>query len=277
MKIISGTEISQEIRKNLQEANQRDGISPVLAIILVGDNKEDMIYVGLKEKAVKSIGGQARLVCLPQNVTKPELIANIGSLNQDDTVDGILLQLPLPQHLEKDVEEILSTIRPDKDVDGFSPINRGLLSGNSPSFASCAALGCMEIINRIFPSLEGRKALLAGNSFDLIIPLGILLIKRGCRLTVIPDYDPCLIKGNDILVIEKGAARIARGEDMEPGMLVIDAGFYWGAGGSCGNVDRKAVEGTDGYLLPVPGGLGPLLITKLMENLITAARRNRGL
>lgn len=274
---ISGTEISQEIRRSLLEANAGDGISPVLAIMLVGDNKDSMIYVGLKEKAVQAIGGQARLLCFPKSVSKEELIDQIVKLNADESVDGILLQLPLPEHLEGYVEEILSTIRPDKDVDGFSPVNRGLLSGSTPGFVSCAALGCLEIIDRRLPSLQGKKAVLVGDSFDLIIPLSTLLIKRGCQLTILPEYEPRLIKGADILVIEKGEAKIVKGEHIEPGLLIIDAGFYWDANGSCGNVDRKSVEPAEGHLLPVPGGLGPLLITKLMENLTRAARGKRGL
>lgn len=276
MKLISGAELSREIQENLRQANERSGIKPCLAIIIVGDSKEDLIYAGLKNKAAELVGGQARLIQLPKNAEKSELLDNIHKLNQDEEVDGILLQLPLPEKLGKDRDEILAAIHPEKDVDGFSPGNRGLLSGNSPAFVSCAALAAMEVIERCHPSLINKKALLVGDSFDLIIPLAIILIKWGCNITVIPNYEPQAMKGKDIIVIEKGAAGIVRGQDIETGTLLIDAGFYWEKERLCGNADRDALANIDGYLLPVPGGMGPLLIAKLMENLSAAACSNRG-
>jgi len=271
LKLISGSELAREIQKNLREENTEAGIEPCLAIIIIGDNKEDLIYVGLKNKAVDAIGGQARLIHLAKNVEIEDLLETINKLNQDKEVDGILLQLPLPDMLEKHREEILSAIRPDKDVDGFCPSNRGKLSGESPGFVSCAALAAMEVIDRYHPSLIGQKALLVGDSFDLIIPLAVILIKRGCQVSISPDYEDHLMKGKNIAVIEKGAASIVKKKDIDGGTIVIDAGFYWESDRVCGNVDRDEVADHDGYLLPVPGGIGPLLIAKLMVNLSQAA------
>lgn len=275
VKIISGTEISREIQNSLRESNEKNGLKPCLAIIIVGDNKEDLIYVGLKNKAVASIGGQARLIQLAKEVGKGELLNNIHMLNDDEEVDGILLQLPLPSHLEKDREEILAAIHPAKDVDGFCPANRGLLSGDNPGFVSCAALAAMEVIERCHPGLAGKNALLIGDSFDLIIPLAVMLLKKGCRVTVSPDYTADLMQDRDIAVIEKGRAGMVRGADVDAGTVVIDAGFYWENNKVCGNVNREPEGDFDFFLLPVPGGIGPLLIAKLMSNLTQAASSQR--
>jgi methylenetetrahydrofolate dehydrogenase (NADP+)/methenyltetrahydrofolate cyclohydrolase len=275
MEIISGKDIAREIRENLREANEKDGIKPVLALIVVGDSKETMVYVSLKEKAVASIGGETRLVILPEDSSKRTLIDTIKELNEDDSVHGILLQLPMSDKLDKVKEDILSVIDLEKDVDGFTPDNRGRLAGDGARFTSCAVLACMEVIDRVYPQLEGKKVVLAGDSFDVIIPLGILLLQRGCPLTVYPRYQDGLVNQADILVVEKGGPEIIKGSDIKGSPLIIDAGFYWEAGHSCGNVHNDSVVSNEGYLLPVPGGLGPVLIAKLCENLSRAARINR--
>lgn len=276
MEIISGKDIAREIRENLREANARDGIKPVLALIVVGDSKETMVYVGLKEKAIASIGGETRLIVLPEDSSKQSLIDTINKLNQDNSVDGILLQLPLSDNLEKKKEDILSAIQIEKDVDGFTPDNRGRLAGDGAQFTSCAVLACMEVIDRVYLQLEGKRVVLAGDSFDVIIPLGILLLQRGCPLNIYPRYQDDLVNQADILVVEKGGPEIIKGSDIKGSPLIIDAGFYWEAGHSCGNVHTDSVALNEGYLLPVPGGLGPVLIAKLCENLSRAARSNRG-
>jgi methylenetetrahydrofolate dehydrogenase (NADP+)/methenyltetrahydrofolate cyclohydrolase len=277
MELISGTRIAAEIRDNLRESNEKDGIQPVLAIIVVGYHKENMIYVELKEKAIASIGGETRLIVMPENSSKQNLINIINELNQNDSVDGILLQLPMPDHLEKDKEEILSAIKLEKDVDGFTPTNRGLLASDGAHFVSCGALACLEVIERVYPTLQGQRVVLAGDSFDVIVPLAIILLKRGCPVSIYPHYQEDLVNRADILVVEKGGREIIKGSDITGSLLIIDAGFYWDAGHSYGNVQRDSVESNEGYLLPVPGGLGPVLIAKLCENLSRAGRINRGI
>lgn len=271
MEIISGTKIAAKIRESLQEANEKEGIKPVLAVIVVGDNQENLVYVRLKEKAVASIGGETRLITLPENSSKQNLLNTIHELNQDDSVDGILLQLPMPDHLEKNKEEILSAIKLEKDVDGFTPINRGLLAGDGAHFTSCATLACLEVIERVYPELSGKRVVLAGDSFDVIVPLAIILLKQGCPVSIYPHYQEGLVNRADILVVENGGPEVIKGSDIKGSPLIIDAGFYWESGHSCGNVKRDSVESNEGYLLPVPGGLGPLLIAKLCENLSRAA------
>ncbi|HHV16089.1 MAG TPA: bifunctional 5,10-methylenetetrahydrofolate dehydrogenase/5,10-methenyltetrahydrofolate cyclohydrolase [Gelria sp.] len=276
MQIISGTEIAAQIRESLREANEKEGIRPVLAIIVVGYQQESLSYVRLKEKAVTSIGGETHLMVMPENSSKQSLLNSIDRLNQDKGVDGILLQLPLPDHLQKDKEEILSAISLEKDVDGFTPANRGLLSGDGAEFTSCAALACLEVIERVYPELEGKRAVLVGDSFDVIIPVATILLKRGCPVSIYPNYQEGLVNRADILVVEKGGPEIIEGAEIKGSPLIIDAGFYWEAGHSCGNVKGDSVTDNEGYLLPVPGGLGPMLIAKLCENLSQAAWRNRG-
>lgn len=274
MEIISGSDIAAEIRQRLKEENLKEGISPSLAIIIVGDDKESLVYVGLKTRAVDAIEGKCRLVQLDTEISKEALLQEIKYLNRDKNVDGILLQLPLPEHLEAYREEFLQAIDPEKDVDGFSPENIGRLISGKPAFVSCAALACMNIIRRAGLLAFGKNAVLVGDSFDLVIPLAVLLIKEGCKVTVIPDYEEESSRGIDILVVEKGLPQTVRAENLPDGSLIIDAGFHWDAGRTCGNVDKNSLADRDIYLLPVPGGLGPVLIAKLLENLSIAARKN---
>lgn len=274
MEIISGTQIAKEIREGLREDNEKDGIKPVLAIIVVGDRQENLVYVRLKEKAIASIGGETRMVLLPEDISKEALLKAIEELNQDKSVDGILLQLPISDELEKEKEEILAAIRLEKDVDGFTPANRGRLAGDGALFVSCAALACMDVIDRVHPQLIGKRIVLAGDSFDVIVPVAIMLLKRQCAVSIYPSYQDDLVNHADILVVEKGAPKVIKGSGIQGEPLIIDAGFYWDSS-SCGNVDNESVIGNAGYLLPVPGGLGPILIAKLCENVSMAARRYR--
>jgi len=275
MEIISGSDLANSIKQGLQADNLRDGLSPQLAIVMVGGNEESLVYVNLKEKAVHSIGGICRQIITPADISRDKLMELINELNEDAAVDGILLQLPLPERLQSSVEEILSAIDPAKDVDGFNPANRGLLATDSQYFTSCAALGCFYVIKKVFADLSNREILLIGDSFDVVIPLSIMLMQAGCRVRVESEYNPAWLGRADALIIEKGRPEIVKGSQWNHRMLLIDAGFYWENGGTIGNVDRNSVMENDGWLLPVPGGLGPLLIAMLTNNLCQAARRRK--
>lgn len=275
MKIINGSELAAAVRQNLQEENAQNELRPVLAIIMVGSNQESLVYVNLKEKAVHSIGGVCRQVITPADIAKDKLIALISELNEDTAVDGILLQLPLPEGLQSSVEEILAVIKPEKDVDGFTPANRGLLSTDSQFFTSCAALGCFYVMQQVYPDLRNKEVVLIGDSFDVVAPLATMLMQSACRVRLEPQYQPHLVGQADIMVIEKGRPEIVKGEHLEHELLLIDAGFYWENGRTLGNVDRDSMAPKDGWLLPVPGGLGPLLIAMLMKNLCQAARQRK--
>ncbi len=277
MELISGTKIAEDIKNALGEQNLDKGICPNLAVILVGDNKESMIYVGLKENAARSISGTTSIIQLPAHITKEELLAVISTANNEQDIDGIIIQLPLPDHLAPWQDEFLEAVKEEKDVDGFNPSNRGKLIGGKPRYVSCAALACTEIIDRYVQSDKGKNAVLVGDSFDLILPLSLILIKQGFNVQVISEYKPEWIQNADILVVEKGSPKIVKGEHLRDGMLVIDAGFYWDSGKTHGNVDKDSVSKISGHLLPVPGGMGPLLIAKLMENVCQAAIYNRSI
>jgi len=275
MQVINGKSLADEILLTVREANAAEGLTPCLAVIDVGENPDNKRYIGLKKRATDAVGGSVRLVSLSEQTGREELLAQIQALNQDDSVDGILLQLPLPADLAPFQGEFLAAIIPSKDVDGFNPYNLGNLIVGEPLFISCAASACLEVCRRYARPLPGKRVLLVGDSFDVILPLAVTFIKEGCRLTVIPDYDPSCLKDSDIAVIEKGLPGLVAPEDVKAGALLIDAGFYWHNDRTCGNIDREKMSAMPGYLLPVPGGMGPLLVAQLMINLSRAARRAR--
>jgi methylenetetrahydrofolate dehydrogenase (NADP+) / methenyltetrahydrofolate cyclohydrolase len=273
MQIISGKAIAEEIKASLKHNNSTAGLSPCLAVIDIGDNKENALYINLKKVAVDDIGGSFRGIKLNGNVHRNEVLQIIQDLNQDQTVDGILMQLPLPANLEADREILLEAIAPHKDVDGFCPRNRGLLMGAEPDFISCAALACLDISRRYMSPLAGKKVLLVGNSFDVIQPLALLFIREASDVAIVPQYHPQVMKDIDIAIIEQGAPLQVGPSGIKAGALLIDAGFHWHQERVCGNIDRDAFATIDGYLLPVPGGMGPLLIAQLMENLTKASKK----
>ena len=273
MNIISGKEISDQIRSKLKETNAREGLQLCLAIMVVGDDKENLIYIGLKENAVAAMGGKTRIVSLPAQIEKQEILQQIAALNQDEEVDGILFQLPLPQNLQVYQDEFLTAIDPRKDVDGFHPLNMGRLMSKNPGFVSCAALACMDVTKRFVEKLAGKKVLLVGDSFDLIKPLAMLFTQEACQVTIAPAYKAAYMEGIDIAIIEKGAPLLVKASGIKEGALIIDAGFYYEQTGLYGNVDKEALTALKGHLLPVPGGMGPILIAKLLENLCQAVKK----
>lgn len=277
MQIIDGIAIARELREKVKEQNAAINLNPCLAIIVVGDDKESLVYVGLKEKAVEYSGGRVEYFLFPAAARKEDIIAKIEELNQNPGIDGILLQLPLPEALKVYTDEILASIAPEKDVDGFTPYNRGMLMSGEPYFVSCAALAAMEVIERYMPVLEGKKAVLVGDSFDLVLPLSIVLLKKGVEVDIIPDQNRGKLRASDIFLFEKGDPLSIKSDVINEGALVIDAGFHWLSYDKiCGNLDGETFKDKEGFLLPVPGGLGPILISKLLFNLHTAARRKKG-
>lgn len=276
MQIIDGIAIAREIREKVKNDNHAHNLNPSLAIIVVGDDKESLVYVGLKEKAVEYVGGRVEYVLFPADVSYKDIIAKIEELNKNSEIDGILLQLPLPEPLKEYTDEILAAIAPYKDVDGFTPYNRGILMNKEPVFISCAALAALEVIERYIPSLAGKKATLVGDSFDLVIPLSIMLLKKGVKVNLMPDYNFKMLEASDIYLFEKGEPLTVKAEALNEGALVLDAGFHWLSYDKiCGNVDSETLKEKEGFLLAVPGGLGPILISKLLSNLHIAARRKK--
>lgn len=275
MEIIGGKKIADQSTANLQAFNLANGITPCLAILDIGENPDNKRYIGLKVKATEAIGGITRIFDLPAEIQKDEVLAQIRALNLDPGVDGILLQLPVSKQLQPCQDELLAAIDPIKDVDGFTPCNLGRLLAGDPLYVSCAAMACLNISRNYAEPLPGKRVLLVGESFDVIQSLAILFIKEGCSVVVTPEYDSSFLPDCDIAVIEKGAPGIVKTNEVKDGALLIDAGFYWANGRTCGNIDPAQMAGRNGFLLPVPGGMGPLLIAQLMENLCQAAIRNK--
>lgn len=274
MEVINGSRIAEEIRIRIKEEVEAAGLCPNLAIILVGDDKESLVYVGLKDKAISFIGGQTQLVTLDADTSRADLLSQIEKLNKDSKIDGILLQLPLPEPLQPYTNDFLAAIDVNKDVDGFHPVNQGRLFQGQPAFISCAALACREVISQVRGTARGKQAVLVGDSFDLIMPLAVLLIKEGCRVTVIPEMPvKDRLPSADIYVIEKGGPEMVQAEQIKAGSLILDVGFHWHINRVCGNMNRDSLADIEGQLLAVPGGIGPILIAKLVENLWAAAQK----
>lgn len=273
METISGAQIAGEIKTRLRNENNREGLTPCLAVILVGSQEDSAMYVRLKEKAMLDVGGRFCLEMLPETAHHDALLELIERLNRDDTVDGIILQLPLPEHLEPLREIFLKAIDPLKDVDGFHQENRGSLIGGEPAYTSCAALACLDVIERYAQPLQDKRVLLVGESFDLIMPLTLLLLKARCLVTIVPQLPGDCLENCDIAVVEQGEAGLIKSLRQNGPSLLLDAGFYVTPQGLQGNADRERLSRYSVRLLPVPGGLGPILIAKLMENVSLAAKR----
>jgi methylenetetrahydrofolate dehydrogenase (NADP+)/methenyltetrahydrofolate cyclohydrolase len=242
MELISGSQIAEEIKSALRVKNQEAGIIPQLEVVLVGENEESKVYVNLKEKAALSISARTSIRQLPASISKEGLLAVIAEANNDPAIDGIIIQLPLPQDLSPYQDEFLEAIKTEKDVDGFNPINRGTLIAGQAEFVSCAALACMEIINRYPP--PGKNAVLVGDSFDLILPLAISLVREDFNVSVIKEYQAGLVQTADLLVVEKGQAGIVKGQDLREGMPVLCiCGAYQLLGNNYMALDGRLMQG----------------------------------
>ncbi|MGE5422459.1 MAG: tetrahydrofolate dehydrogenase/cyclohydrolase catalytic domain-containing protein, partial [Ignavibacteriales bacterium] len=272
MPLIDGKLIAQELKQGIKNEVENMRLKPVLAIIIVGDDQESQRYVRMKQRAIEEIGGLCQTHCLNQANTD-KLIDLVEELNDNPDVHGILVQLPLPSGL--DTDRILSSICTTKDVDGFSPLNLGLIFTGQQYFTSCAALGVMHVVDK-YAAIPSPRVLLVGDSFDVIKPLANLFIGRGCSVTITPALQPWIdMQLFDVVVIENGEPASIEASCFAASALVIDAGFHWIDEKTCGNVRTADFVGEGSpWLLPVPGGLGPLLITMLMWNLVKAGKLN---
>lgn len=272
MPLIDGKLLANEIREKLKAENASLERRPVLDIIVAEDDEESLRYVKLKQKAVEEIGGQCHIHPLGQ-VSTEEVISLIGKLNDDPEVHGILAQLPLPPGI--DADRVIGEIKTTKDVDGFNPWNLGLMFTNRQYFSSCAAMGVMYVADK-YAAQNPPKVLLIGNSFDVIKPLASLFMAKGCPVTAVPVLEAWIDPSRyDVAVIEAGDPESIDAGIFDAQTLVVDAGFHWIDGKACGNVRKDGFtdEGAP-WLLPVPGGLGPLLIAMLLSNLLKAVKFN---
>lgn len=276
-KLINGKEIAASVRQQVAagvEARQQSGLrAPGLAVVLVGDDPASHVYVGNKRKACDEAGILSLSYDLPADTSQEALEALIDELNENPTVDGILLQLPLPDHL--DADPILVKIRPDKDVDGFHPYNIGRLMQRKPTLRPCTPAGIITLLDSIDTPYKGQHAVIVGASNIVGRPMSMELLLKGATTTVCHRFTPNLEKfigEADILIAAAGKPGLIKGEWIKPGATVIDVGINRMEDGKLrGDVDFHAAAERAAYITPVPGGVGPMTIATLLENTLYAA------
>jgi len=267
--ILDGKALSNKIIEKIKEKTSKLKTKPGLAVILAGCDPASQIYVKNKEKKAIEAGFNSFVHKLPENTTKEELLNLIEKLNKDDTVDGILLQLPLPSHLK--AYDFLDKIDPKKDVDGFHPHNTRMLLNNEKPFATpCTPKGIMTLLNEYNIKIEGQNAVIVGRSNIVGKPLALLLLNANATVTIAHSKTKNLetvTKNADIVISATGHIGTIKKGMVKEGAAVIDVGIIRGADGKLrGDVDFYDIQGTAGYITPVPGGVGPMTIASLMEN-----------
>ncbi|MEE2762509.1 MAG: bifunctional methylenetetrahydrofolate dehydrogenase/methenyltetrahydrofolate cyclohydrolase FolD [Pseudomonadota bacterium] len=276
-KLINGKEIAAGVRQQVAagvEARQQQGLrAPGLAVVLVGDDPASQVYVGNKRKACDQAGILSLSYDLPADTSQEALEALIDELNENPTVDGILVQLPLPDHL--DADPILVKIRPDKDVDGFHPYNIGRLMQRKPTLRPCTPAGIITLLDSIDTPYKGQHAVIVGASNIVGRPMSMELLLKGATTTVCHRFTPNLekfVREADILIAAAGKPGLIKGEWIKPGATVIDVGINRMDDGKLhGDVDFHAAAEQAAYITPVPGGVGPMTIATLLQNTLYAA------
>ena len=280
--IINGKEIAeavrQEIRKEVEELKAK-GYVPGLAVILVGDNQASQTYVRNKEKTCLELGMHSVLIKQPATLSQEELIENINELNQDDSIHGILVQLPLPNHINETA--IIEAISPEKDVDGFHPINIGRMMTGQNAFLPCTPYGVMVMLQHINYNLEGKHVVVVGRSNIVGKPQGQLMLNANATVTICHSKTKDLAyytKQADVIVAAVGKRNTITSDHIKEGAVIIDVGMNRNDEGKlCGDVDYEGVLNKASYVTPVPGGVGPMTITMLMKNTVQSAQKAYGL
>ena len=276
--IIDGKAIAQQVRaewKIRADALKARGITPGMAVIIVGNDPASKVYVANKVKACAELGLYSIHKELPADVTAEQLLREVELLNNDPAIHGILVQLPLPKHL--DANQVIEAINPDKDVDGFHQKNVGALVTGETPFPSCTPYGVMVLLEKTGISIEGKHAVIIGRSNIVGKPMALLLLHKNATVTICTSKTVDLAKHTrdaDILVAAVGRANFVTGDMVKPGAVVIDVGINRNAEGKLvGDVDFNSVKEVAGYITPVPGGVGPMTITMLVANTVRAAER----
>lgn len=284
---VVAAEVQARVKADAEMLRARCGISPGLATVLVGENPASKTYVASKEKMCNELGMTSLGQHLDASISQEELLALVTALGADPKVHGILVQLPLPPHIDQ--ETILGAIPISKDVDGFHPINIGRLAmkNREPMFVPCTPMGCIELIQWAGTKIEGARAVVLGRSNIVGLPAAFLLIHRNATVTICHSKTqdlPGVVRQADILVAAIGRARFVKGDWLKPGVTVIDVGINAIPDATkksgqrlVGDVDFDAAKEVAGAITPVPGGVGPMTIAMLMQNTVTAAKRATGL
>jgi len=275
--------IRGEIKAEAAELNARHGRPPGLATVLVGARKDSQTYVRMKKKACEEAGIRSFGHDLPADISQQDLLGVVRDLNANPEVDGILVQLPLPDHI--DDEEILGAVSLEKDVDGFHPLNIGRLSmkRRDPLFVPCTPKGCIELLDRSGIAIEGKRAVVLGRSNIVGLPVAMLLLHRNATVTICHSRTrdlPDVVRGAEILIAAVGRAEMVRGDWIRPGAVVIDVGVNAVDDPASdkgyrlvGDVAFEEARKVAGAITPVPGGVGPMTIAMLLRNTVDSARR----
>lgn len=270
---VTAAQIREELKPRVQRLREA-GIVPKLSVVLIGDDPASHTYVRMKAKACRSVGIDSETFALPQDTTQQEAEALIERLNADENVHGILVQHPVPKHLDEIC--LLNRLSPDKDVDGISPASLGALVAGVAKFISCTPLGIVELLDRYHLPIEGQRAVVVGRSIILGKPLALLLLQRNATVTVCHTRTrdlPSITREADILVAACGRAELITGDMIRPGAVVVDAGYnrVEGRSGDVGDVHFESASQVASYITPVPGGVGPMTIAMLLSNTVRAA------
>ena len=279
--LIDGSALSKKIRAEVAERAARltaRGLKPGLAVVLVGDNPASQVYVRNKVKACEENGLHSVLEKYDATLSEAELLARIGALNDDPAIHGILVQLPLPAHI--DAHKVIEAISPAKDVDGFHVGSAGALMVGQPGFKPCTPYGCMKMLESIGCNPKGKHAVVIGRSNIVGKPMAMLLLQASATVTVCHSATPDLghfTRQADIVVAAVGKRNVLTADMVKPGAVVIDVGMNRNDEGKlCGDVDFDGVKEVAGWITPVPGGVGPMTITMLLVNTIESAERMAG-
>ncbi|HHC8615395.1 TPA: bifunctional methylenetetrahydrofolate dehydrogenase/methenyltetrahydrofolate cyclohydrolase FolD [Staphylococcus aureus] len=281
-KILDGKQIAKDYRQELQdqvEALKEKGFTPKLSVILVGNDGASQSYVRSKKKAAEKIGMISEIVHLEETATEEEVLNELNRLNNDDSVSGILVQVPLPKQVSE--QKILEAINPEKDVDGFHPINIGKLYIDEQTFVPCTPLGIMEILKHADIDLEGKNAVVIGRSHIVGQPVSKLLLQKNASVTILHSRSKDMasyLKDADVIVSAVGKPGLVTKDVVKEGAVIIDVGNTPDENGKLkGDVDYDAVKEIAGAITPVPGGVGPLTITMVLNNTLLAEKMRRGI
>ena len=266
-----------EVGAEVERFREASGRAPGLAVVLVGEDPASAVYVRAKGTATREAGMESFEHRLSADTSEADLLALVERLNGDPTVDGILVQLPLPPHI--DANKVITRIDSEKDVDGFHPINAGRLAVGIEGFVPCTPLGCLKLLRAELGDLSGKSAVVIGRSNIVGKPMAMLLLGDSCTVTVAHSRTadlPAVVRQADIVVAAVGRAKMVKGDWIKPGATVIDVGINRSEGSLVGDVDFASARDVAGAITPVPGGVGPMTIACLIRNTLVSAARREG-
>lgn len=277
--IMDGKALSLKLKEQMKQRIaqlKQQGINPKLVVVLVGDNSASQVYVRNKHKSCGEVGIESEVITMPEQTTQQELLEVVERLNQDETVDGILVQLPLPKQIDE--KTVLRSILPEKDVDGFHPVNVGLLSIGDECFAPATPSGIIAMFQEYGIDIAGKNCVVIGRSNIVGKPMAALLLKNNATVTICHSKTEDLAsytRRADVVIVATGRRHTLTADMVKEGAVVVDVGMNRNEQGKlCGDVDYEEVKEKASFITPVPGGVGPMTITELLENTIQAAQRH---